>query len=75
MDKTVPLIPMAVTPWLTAFKAYSIHNEQLHHSKQKMTWELPICTSFPLPQRQQTFISRLTRELTYLGENVVKENE
>lgn len=40
-----------------------------------MIKKLPICTSFPLQQRQQAFISRLTRELTYLGENVVKENE
>jgi len=45
--ENVPFMPREVTPWLTAFRAYSgmmlliVLTDLFYHS-------LPICTSFPL---------------------------
>lgn len=40
--EALPLIPSAVTPWLTAFKAYSVlirHNQQQDWAKCKYQFE------------------------------------
>lgn len=57
-DVDIPLIPRAVMPWLTAFKAYSVYLCQcpVSISKEKVPagefaqghFGIPIWTSFPL---------------------------
>jgi hypothetical protein len=71
----LPLIPSAVTPWFTAFKAYSAMNQSslspdfLKQSRHTNLNELPTVE----------FVSSKPKlgenRDTYLGEKVVNENE
>jgi hypothetical protein len=44
----IPLMPSEVTPWLTAFRAYSMRLLDCNSVVDCLYQHTPICTSFPL---------------------------
>ena len=70
----IPLIPSEVTPWLTAFKAYSMSQSDTQLSQLSVGAYLFEPAFHYFHVSKHVYIAVAMRA-SYLGENVVSENE